>query len=51
MVIETGTLEVGKFVDLIVMTQDPREDIANCRSLSHVMRKGMIKTQSDLKVR
>ncbi len=48
---KTGSLEVGKLADLIVMTKDPRADIANFRSLSHVMRKGIIKTQSDLKVR
>ena len=48
---KTGTLEVGKLADLIVMTEDPREDIANFRSLSHVMRMGVIKAQSDLKVR
>jgi imidazolonepropionase-like amidohydrolase len=48
---KTGSLEVGKLADLIVMTKDPREDIANFRSLSHVMRKGIIKKQSDLKVR
>ena len=48
---KTGSLEIGKLADLIVMTKDPREDIANFRSLSHVMRKGIIKKQSDLKVR
>jgi len=35
-----GTLEVGKFGDLIIMDKDPSQDISNMRSLTHVMIKG-----------
>ncbi len=35
-----GTLEVGKFGNLIILDENPSQDISNMRSLSHVMIKG-----------
>lgn len=35
-----GTLETGKFANLIILDEDPSEDISNMRSLSEVMIKG-----------
>lgn len=35
-----GTLEVGKFGNLIIMDENPSQDISNMRSLTHVMIKG-----------
>jgi len=47
---ETGTLEVGKAADLIVLAEDPRESTSAFRSLTHVMRLGVLKSQTDLQV-
>ena len=38
-----GTLENGKMADLIVLENDPSQDIANMRSISHVMRGGLLR--------
>jgi imidazolonepropionase-like amidohydrolase len=38
-----GTLEHGKIADLIVLEEDPSEDIANMRSIEQVIRMGIIK--------
>jgi imidazolonepropionase-like amidohydrolase len=38
-----GTLEEGKFADLIIMDDDPSIDITNMRSISHVMRAGLLR--------
>lgn len=46
-----GTIEAGKMADLIVMRDDPSTDVRNFRSLSHVMRKGVLKDQAELRVR
>lgn len=46
-----GTLEAGKMADLIVLAKDPGETVANFRSLTHVMRKGVMKTQEELRLR
>ncbi|MBD3617562.1 MAG: amidohydrolase family protein [Gracilimonas sp.] len=35
-----GTLEAGKFGNLILLEENPAEDISNMRSLTHVMIKG-----------
>jgi imidazolonepropionase-like amidohydrolase len=35
-----GTIERGKLGNLIMMNEDPAEDISNMRSLTHVMIKG-----------
>lgn len=37
-----GTLERGKLGNLIMMNEDPAEDISNMRSLTHVMIKGSL---------
>jgi len=38
-----GTLEVGKMADLIVLEKDPSADASNFRSITHVMRAGLIR--------
>lgn len=38
-----GTLEKGKQADLVVTEEDPAADIANLRSLTHVMRGGVLR--------
>jgi imidazolonepropionase-like amidohydrolase len=43
-----GTLEAGRIADLLVLTEDPRTDVAAFRSLTHVMRAGRLHRQSDL---
>jgi len=42
-----GTLESGKFGNLIIMDEDPSDDISNIRSLTHVMIKGKLKEVRD----
>lgn len=46
-----GTLEAGKAADLLVLKQDPREDISAFRTLSHVMRAGVLRKQSEFAYR
>ncbi len=38
-----GTLEKGKQADLIVLEKDPSQDIANMRSITHVIRGGLMR--------
>ncbi len=38
-----GTLEAGKIADLIVLDQDPSVDVKNFRSITHVMRGGLLR--------
>lgn len=38
-----GTLEAGKMADLIILEQDPAEDIRHMRSITHVMRGGLLR--------
>ena len=38
-----GTLEKGKMADLIILEKDPTEDIAHMRSVTHVMRAGLLR--------
>lgn len=38
-----GTLEAGKMANLIVLEEDPSEDITNIRSIEQVMLKGILK--------
>ncbi len=42
-----GTLATGKMADLIVLESDPAEDIKNMRSISHVMRGGLLRKASE----
>jgi imidazolonepropionase-like amidohydrolase len=39
---QMGTLEPGKFADLIVVDADPLQDIENMRKLSLVMKEGKV---------
>ncbi|HEX7979050.1 MAG TPA: amidohydrolase family protein [Gemmatimonadaceae bacterium] len=43
-----GTLEAGKLADLLVLAQDPRQDVRAFRSLTHVMRGGRLYEQPTL---
>lgn len=45
-----GTLEAGKLADLIVLAEDPRDHVSNFRTLTHVMRAGVLSEQADLRV-
>jgi imidazolonepropionase-like amidohydrolase len=38
-----GTLEPGKMADLIVLDKDPSADAAHFRSITHVMRGGLLR--------
>ena len=38
-----GTLEAGKMADLIILEEDPAADIGNMRSITHVMRGGLLR--------
>lgn len=48
---QIGSLQEGKVADLLVLAQDPRITVRNFRSLSHVMRAGVLMSQSELQVR
>jgi imidazolonepropionase-like amidohydrolase len=39
-----GTLEVGKMADLVILENDPSENISNMRSITHVMRGGLLRS-------
>jgi imidazolonepropionase-like amidohydrolase len=43
-----GTLEPGKFGNLILLENDPGQDISNMRSITHVMIKGTLKSVGDV---
>jgi imidazolonepropionase-like amidohydrolase len=43
-----GTLEAGKLADLLVLTEDPRQDVRAFRSLTRVMRGGRLYEQAAL---
>ncbi len=43
-----GTLEAGKIADLIVLAEDPTEDVGAFRALTHVMRAGALRAQAEL---
>ncbi|MGH7638190.1 MAG: amidohydrolase family protein [Gemmatimonadaceae bacterium] len=43
-----GTLETGKLADLLVLAEDPRQNVRAFRSLSHVMRGGKLYRQPEL---
>lgn len=48
---QIGSLQEGKLADLLVLADDPRTTVRNFRSLSHVMRAGVITPQPELRVR
>jgi len=39
---EFGSLEPGKFADLIILNADPRQDIRNSRAIYQVMKNGRL---------
>lgn len=39
---EIGTLEAGKFADLVVMAKNPLDDLRNSNSITHVMKGGRL---------
>ena len=43
-----GTLEAGKIADLIILEEDPTADVRAFRSLTHVMRAGVLRPQEEL---
>ena len=43
-----GTLEAGKLADLLVLAEDPRQDVRAFRTLTHVMRAGRLYEQAAL---
>ena len=45
---DIGTLEAGKMADLLVLAEDPTQDVRAFRSLTHVMRAGVLREQSEL---
>ncbi|MGY8985193.1 MAG: amidohydrolase family protein, partial [Sphingomonadales bacterium] len=44
---ELGSLEVGKFADLVVMTKNPLEDVRNVRAIKWVMQNGVLYNGDD----
>lgn len=46
-----GTLEAGKLADLIVLAENPNDDVRAFRSLTHVMRAGLLREQKELAFR
>lgn len=46
---EVGTIEKGKLADILVVTEDPRKDIANLRRIDFVMRAGVARSTAELK--
>ncbi|WP_338242616.1 amidohydrolase family protein [Aurantiacibacter hainanensis] len=46
-----GALRAGMTADLLVLAEDPRNDISAFRSLTHVMRQGVLQRQEELQVR
>ena len=39
---EFGSIQAGKYADLVILKQDPRTDIANTLAISHVMKNGRL---------
>jgi len=39
---EFGSVEPGKYADLVILEKDPREDIRNALAISHVMKNGRL---------
>ena len=46
-----GTLEAGKLADLLILAEDPRQDVRAFRSLTQVMRGGRLYDRSALSQR
>lgn len=43
-----GTIEAGKWADLVLLDADPRQDIANARAINTVIKGGAVYTRDDL---
>jgi imidazolonepropionase-like amidohydrolase len=39
---ELGSIEPGKFADLVILNKDPRQDIRDSRAIAEVMRNGRL---------
>ena len=48
---DLGTLEAGKIADLLILREDPTVDVRAFRSLTHVMRAGVLHDQEALRYR
>jgi imidazolonepropionase-like amidohydrolase len=46
---ELGTIEKGKWADLVVISADPTVTVANLRKLRHVVRGGVVRSMDELK--
>jgi imidazolonepropionase-like amidohydrolase len=46
---ELGTIEKGKWADLVVLSADPTATVANLRQLRQVVRGGVVRTMDELK--
>ena len=46
-----GTLSPGKIADLLVLAEDPTADVRAFRSLTHVMRAGVLRAREELRQR
>jgi Tol biopolymer transport system component len=44
---DLGTLEAGKLADLVVLTDNPLEDIRNARNIEYVMKNGVLYSGED----
>jgi hypothetical protein len=45
---ELGSIEAGKFADLVILTADPLADVANVQKIEAVMKGGQVYTPSEL---
>ncbi len=45
---QLGTIEAGKWADLVLLTADPREDVANLRAIDTVIKGGTVYPRDDL---
>ena len=43
-----GTVEAGKIADLLLLSEDPTRDVRAFRTLTHVMRAGVLREQASL---
>jgi imidazolonepropionase-like amidohydrolase len=48
---DLGTIEAGKFADLVVLSADPTTDVAAFRQLTHVVRGGVLRPVTELAAR
>ncbi|MEY4374241.1 MAG: hypothetical protein RL760_407, partial [Candidatus Eisenbacteria bacterium] len=46
---DLGTIEKGKSADLLILSADPREDVAHLRRLEWVMRSGVARSSAELR--